>query len=124
MVIGETCEDLIKNWVILIGLWLHLMDYMAIQVAQSTTTNTCLIIEEKWRELMPKRGTLIETNIFEKYKKMESNIEENGENIKLDKFINLVNSTSPKQVGNLEGEKTQILMLNYSEHLSGQKVFP
>jgi len=38
MVIGETCEDLIKNWVILIGLWLHLMDYMTIQVAQSTTT--------------------------------------------------------------------------------------
>ncbi|KAL7076063.1 hypothetical protein ACQ4LE_004564 [Meloidogyne hapla] len=87
MVFGENFEDLIKNWVILTGLLLHFMDYMMIPHAQSTinTGSKCLIIEENWRELMPKKGTLIETDLFEKYKKLEII---NGE---IQNWINLLN---------------------------------
>lgn len=78
--------------------------------------NNCLIIEEKWRELTPKRGTLVETNLFEKYQKLEK-IEENSENTKLTKFIKTINKTEYEQVVMLlDGGKHEKIMPNYLIH--------
>ncbi|KAF7634137.1 hypothetical protein Mgra_00006435 [Meloidogyne graminicola] len=81
MYFGESCDDIIKNWIILFGLLLHLMDYIMIPYAQSTNTTqqNCFIVEEKWRELMPKRGTLIETNLIKNYNKNFEKIKDKRE---------------------------------------------